>query len=134
MLPPQYIITVFLRGGRRRRRMGNCSSNRVQTWVDDEDWDSPEEKTDRRGEGKATRSSENLKGKRGREEAKVVRIKITRKQLQELLTHADGRGLSADHVLADIMSAGVVVYRAQRRRRWRPNLQRIPEASEEDSL
>ncbi|CAL9754099.1 unnamed protein product [Musa acuminata subsp. burmannicoides] len=114
--------------------MGNCSSNRVRTWVDDEDWDSPEEKTDRRGEGKATRTLENLKGERGGLSSTVVKIKITRKQLQGLLTHADARGLSAHHVLGDIMSAGVVVYRAQRRRRWRPNLQRIPEASSEDLL
>ncbi|KAJ8504002.1 hypothetical protein OPV22_004888 [Ensete ventricosum] len=120
--------------------MGNCSSNRVQTWVDDEDWDSPEEKTDRRGEGKATRTLENLKGKRGSEEERrglsstVVTIKITRKQLRGLLTHAGAGGWSAHHVVADIMSAGVVVCRAQRRRRWRPNLQRIPEASEDDDV
>ncbi|CAL9163277.1 unnamed protein product [Musa hybrid cultivar] len=115
--------------------MGNCSSNRVRTWVDDEDWDSPEEKTDRRGEGKATRTLENPKGERGGLSSTAVKIKITRKHLQRLLTHADERGLlSAHHVLGDVMSAGVVVYRAQRRRRWRPNLQRIPEASGEDLL
>ena len=115
--------------------MGNCSSNRVRTWVDDEDWDSPEEKTDRRGEGKATRTLENLKGERGGLSSTVVKIKITRKQLQELLRRADTQGLLAPRhaLLADVVSRGVVGH-ARRSRKWRPRLQRIPEVAEHDEI
>ncbi|KAL0302038.1 UNVERIFIED_CONTAM: hypothetical protein Sradi_6480600 [Sesamum radiatum] len=52
----------------------------------------------------------------------VVKIKISKQQLEQLLKNADDRGLSAEQVLAELMSAGDGYQRP-----WRPALQSIPE-------
>lgn len=123
--------------------MGNCSSCRVATSaVDDEDRGLVEpESVQRCTEGKARRALENLKEKAncrkedGELSSRVVKIKITRKQLQELLRRADTQGLLAPHhaLLADVVSRGVVGH-ARRSRKWRPRLQRIPEVAEHDEI
>ncbi|KAL2247622.1 UNVERIFIED_CONTAM: hypothetical protein Sindi_2614500 [Sesamum indicum] len=52
----------------------------------------------------------------------VVKIKISKQQLEQLWRNADARGLSAEQVLAELMSAGDGYQRP-----WRPALQSIPE-------
>ncbi|KAL0406926.1 UNVERIFIED_CONTAM: hypothetical protein Slati_4006500 [Sesamum latifolium] len=52
----------------------------------------------------------------------VVKIKISKQQLEQLLRNADARGLSAEQVLAELMNAGDGYQRP-----WRPALQSIPE-------
>ncbi|KAK2981081.1 hypothetical protein RJ640_012036 [Escallonia rubra] len=54
-----------------------------------------------------------------------VKIKITNKQLEELLGKIDVKGLPVQQVLAQLMSAGDG-YEAHQRS-WRPALQSIPE-------
>ncbi|KAK2977880.1 hypothetical protein RJ640_020224 [Escallonia rubra] len=54
-----------------------------------------------------------------------VKIKITKKQLEELLGKIDVKGLPVQQVLAQLMSAGDG-YKAHQKS-WRPALQSIPE-------
>ncbi|KAJ8509671.1 hypothetical protein OPV22_000105 [Ensete ventricosum] len=112
--------------------MGNCSCCRVTTSaVDEEDRGSvePESVQRWRNEGKARAALENLK-ENAEISSRLVKIKITRKQLQELLRRADTQGclLAPRPALAD------VVCRARRCRKWRPRLQRIPEVAEHDEI
>ncbi|URD79945.1 hypothetical protein MUK42_19216 [Musa troglodytarum] len=117
--------------------MGNCSGCGVMTSAaDDEDRGLVEpESVQRCTEGKARRALENLAANANRRN-EVVKIKITRKQLQELLRRADAQGLlAAPHhaLLADVVG-GRAVRHARRSRKWRPRLQRIPEAAEHDEI
>ncbi|URD79944.1 hypothetical protein MUK42_19216 [Musa troglodytarum] len=124
--------------------MGNCSGCGVMTSAaDDEDRGLVEpESVQRCTEGKARRALENLaananrRNEDGELSSRVVKIKITRKQLQELLRRADAQGLlAAPHhaLLADVVG-GRAVRHARRSRKWRPRLQRIPEAAEHDEI
>ncbi|WOL16205.1 hypothetical protein Cni_G24987 [Canna indica] len=119
--------------------MGNCISHRVATWVDEEEEPaSPADHVvgcDDDVEGKATSALMNLKEKSS--SSTVVKIRITKKQLEELVQrHYVGEELPVGHhrVLADIMSKGVVVSHELRRPRWRPVLKSIPEVAEEDDV
>lgn len=100
--------------------MGNCAASRhAVSWVDGDDWGSP---SPERGE-----DGEERKGVE-------VKIRITRRQLQELLEKAAGgdKELPVEKVLADIMNAGEVVGRHHQHgeAHWKPALQSIPEAVE----
>ncbi|KAK7305111.1 hypothetical protein VNO77_43011 [Canavalia gladiata] len=55
-----------------------------------------------------------------------VKIKITKKQLEELLSKVDVRELKVDQVLSHLMNHSVGGYQ-QFQRPWRPALQSIPE-------
>ncbi|KAL5202945.1 hypothetical protein ABZP36_013897 [Zizania latifolia] len=92
--------------------MGNCAapSRRAAPWTDDGELVSPElelEREERTG-------------------AVEVRIKVSKRQLQELLERAAGGGDGV--VLASIINAGEVV--DHQHRHWKPALQSIPEAVE----
>ncbi|XP_061983095.1 uncharacterized protein LOC133702796 [Populus nigra] len=58
----------------------------------------------------------------------TVKIKITKKQLKELLGKAEVKGLSVQQILSQLMNASSDhrSYEPQQQS-WRPNLQSIPE-------
>jgi hypothetical protein len=107
--------------------MGNClRPQRAATWADGDEWEEEAEV--------CTAAAE--------EEKKVeVKIRVTRRQLQELLEKAGcggGRGdggkakrRQVEEVLAELMTSGRVCYQQEMRRHWRPALYSIPEAAEE---
>ncbi|XP_058784161.1 uncharacterized protein LOC131658930 [Vicia villosa] len=99
--------------------MGNClkgqSSNKYAT--DDEDeWDFPA--------SKGNNMAEKI-GVTGAKTTTEVKIKITKKQLEELLRKVDIRELKVDQVLTQLInhSNGYKSFE----RSWRPALQSIPE-------
>ncbi|CAI0379803.1 unnamed protein product [Linum tenue] len=59
-------------------------------------------------------------------EATEVKIKISKKQLTELLGNVDLKGLSVQQVLARLVAVSDE-FEAHDQRSWRPNLQSIPE-------
>lgn len=107
--------------------MGNCAvTQHAVSWADDGEWELPSATEE---EGNARR----------REHMTEVTIRITKRQLQELVDkRADGHSLirksrrSAAELLADIMNAGEVYHHLQHCRvaHWKPALQSIPEAVE----
>ncbi|RRT39765.1 hypothetical protein B296_00058335 [Ensete ventricosum] len=119
--------------------MGNCIDlQKPILWVDEEEeeeWEAAEppspahcreeEKTERVAAASATPAAE----EEGSTEIKI-KIKISKKQLEELLHQADEKGLPLNKVLADIVAMGGVCT-PNRDRRWRPNLQSIPEVLSE---
>ncbi|XP_062207116.1 uncharacterized protein LOC133908913 [Phragmites australis] len=109
--------------------MGNCAvtPHTVTSWADDGEWDVPSTEEDE------------APGSSGRKEHTAeVTIRITRRQLQELMEKRAGSsyGLrsrrSAVQLLAGIMNAGEVYHHLQhcRTAQWKPALQSIPEAVE----
>ncbi|GMH25506.1 hypothetical protein Nepgr_027349 [Nepenthes gracilis] len=57
-----------------------------------------------------------------------VKIRITKKQLEELIGKVDVKGLSTEKVLAELMAVCAEFETTQQIRSWRPRLQSIPEA------
>ena len=58
----------------------------------------------------------------------TVKIKITKKQLKELLGKAEVKGLSVQQILSQLMNAsGDHRSYEPQQQSWRPNLQSIPE-------
>ncbi|WVZ68536.1 hypothetical protein U9M48_017466 [Paspalum notatum var. saurae] len=115
--------------------MGNClKPQRAASWADGDEWEEAEVCC----KGPAAAA--------GVEEKKVeVKIRVTRRQLQELLekaaTAGGGGGGKAkarqvEEVLAELMTTGRVCYGRQhdemRSRQWRPSLYSIPEAAAEE--
>lgn len=114
--------------------MGNCAvtQHAVTSWADDGEWDLPSESAAAEGEEEAAGTS-------GRKpEHAEVTIRITRKQLQELMEKRVGglQGLRSRRVaaqlLADVMNAGHVYHHLNHCKapQWKPKLQSIPEAVE----
>ncbi|KAF8391554.1 hypothetical protein HHK36_023860 [Tetracentron sinense] len=122
--------------GKYKIRMGNCVSHESPvTWAGD-NWGSPaserlfasDKRHDRlydKGMSTSEIEEEKLLGEKGSvsSSAKEVKIKITKKQLEELLEKADVQGVSVEQVLAQFMN----VSHDQQHRSWRPALQSIPE-------
>ncbi|KAF8414089.1 hypothetical protein HHK36_002088 [Tetracentron sinense] len=106
------------------------------TWAGD-DWGSPApERRDTRDGEKSQRTleieEEKLLGEKGScvsSSITEVKIKITKKQLEELLGKVDVQGLSVQQVLAQLMNVSDQ-YDQTQHRSWRPALQSIPEVSE----
>ncbi|WVZ68535.1 hypothetical protein U9M48_017465 [Paspalum notatum var. saurae] len=118
--------------------MGNCAvtQHAVTSWADDGEWDGVAEEEEERGG--AAQAAAGTSGRK-EERAAEVTIRITRKQLQELMEKRAGglRGLksrrrAAAQLLADVMDAGQVYHHLQHGRvpHWKPKLQSIPEAVE----
>ncbi|OAY67222.1 uncharacterized protein LOC109715048 [Ananas comosus] len=121
--------------------MGNCIDHQSDvSWADEGFWDFSE------GDSPRLRFSEKLNEARTREEQEntkreengregrcstttEVKIKITKKQLQELLTQIDEKGLPIQKVLAELISMSES-YRLRDDQHWRPVLQSIPEVAE----
>ncbi|GJM92880.1 hypothetical protein PR202_ga09386 [Eleusine coracana subsp. coracana] len=113
--------------------MGNCAvtQHAVTSWADDGEWDLSSPMAEDAGTaapGGTTTTS-------GRSEHMAeVTIRITRRQLQELMEKRAGKGRrAAAELLADVMNAGQVYHQQHCRpaaAHWRPALQSIPEAVE----
>lgn len=63
-----------------------------------------------------------------------VKIKITKKELEDLLARVDMQGVTLEHVLAQLMNINATVDSdrpadMQRQSSWRPALQSIPEVN-----
>ncbi|XP_062186417.1 uncharacterized protein LOC133889997 [Phragmites australis] len=103
--------------------MGNCCKlQRAASWVDDDEWEAAEDN--------GTAAVEKT-------ERVEVKIRVTRRQLQELLDKAmgrDGKVQQVEKVLEELMSSGRVCYQPPEemmREHWRPSLYTIPETAEE---
>ncbi|KAL8264297.1 hypothetical protein R6Q59_022427 [Mikania micrantha] len=95
--------------------MGNCMKKQPTIQSNGDDWGSPamsHEKMFFSGNDRKTGTTE-------------VKIKISKKQLEELLGQTDVQGLTVEQVLARLMSASDQFESHQRS--WRPALQSIPE-------
>jgi predicted HTH transcriptional regulator len=102
---------------RAKKRMGNCIViQHERSWVDDEEDD--------------FEFSEKQNGKwLGEKERMVeVKVKITKKQLQELL---GSKRMPIEKALEEIMQKGSVCREQFKEGQWRPRLQSIPEVQEE---
>ncbi|XP_010930018.1 uncharacterized protein [Elaeis guineensis] len=111
--------------------MGNCIDRQKETtWVDDDDWESEERPMQYcpRKELKAGEAADERE-KGGVGSTTEVKVKITKKQLEELLQRVEGRGLPIQQVLKDLLSMDEVSLQ-ERARHWRPALQSIPEFPE----
>ncbi|AES70334.1 hypothetical protein MtrunA17_Chr3g0098851 [Medicago truncatula] len=99
--------------------MGNClkhqSSTKYLTKDDDDEWDFSA------FEGNSAGKSNGAAAKTTTE----VKIKISKKQLEELLSKVDIRELRVEQVLAQLMNHSNGYESLQRS--WRPALQSIPE-------
>jgi membrane-bound ClpP family serine protease len=103
-----------------KTKMGNClkhkSSTKYATKDDDGEWDFSA------FEGNFAGKSNGAASKTTTE----VKIKITKKQLEELLSKVDMKELRVEQVLAQLMNHSNGFESLQRS--WRPALQSIPEA------
>ncbi|KAG6471036.1 hypothetical protein ZIOFF_072129 [Zingiber officinale] len=105
---------------RKRREMGNCIRlQKPVTWVDedDDDWGSEELKLSRKHQEQAPTTDTEEKTKAAVKSTEI-KIKISKKQLEELLRQADAEGLPLLQVLAAFVEP---------ESHWRPKLQPIPE-------
>lgn len=115
--------------------MGNCIDRQKEvTWVDDDDWESEEipmqccSRKEKAGE-EVEKEKGLFEGKGGVASTTEVKVKITKKQLEDLLRRVEGRGLPIQQVLKDLLSMDEVALQ-ERARHWRPALQSIPEFPE----
>ncbi|CAD6236435.1 unnamed protein product [Miscanthus lutarioriparius] len=116
--------------------MGNCAvtQHAVTSWADDGEWDVPSAAEEEEAAAAGT------SGRKDKDHAAAaeVTIRITRKQLQELMEKRAGvlHGLksrrAAAQLLADVMNAGQVYHHLHhcKAAHWKPALQSIPEAVE----
>ncbi|KAI5409360.1 hypothetical protein KIW84_054968 [Lathyrus oleraceus] len=99
--------------------MGNCLKGQSSTKYatdDEDDWDFPASKGDYVTKNNAIS---------GAKTTTEVKIKITKKQLEELLRKVDIRELRVDQVLVQLMNHSNGYKSLERS--WRPALQSIPE-------
>ncbi|PIA57922.1 hypothetical protein AQUCO_00500087v1 [Aquilegia coerulea] len=110
--------------------MGNCLRHKSSSWKADDMDTSSLSVTSKHGLlDKAGRNSDAEEESLIDEQRKVpsstaVKIKITKKQLEELLGRADVQSLSIEQVLTQLMNISDVESQAQP---WKPVLQSIPE-------
>ncbi|KAG8055126.1 hypothetical protein GUJ93_ZPchr0001g30001 [Zizania palustris] len=110
--------------------MGNCFKSQraaaASTWADDDEW---EEKQKQQQQLQLQLKEMAAVEKMERVE---VKIRVTRRQLQELLEKAagEGKGRPVEKVLAEMISSGKVCDGQEAAGHWRPALQSIPEADE----
>lgn len=101
--------------------MGNCIKKESPTEWAGEDWGSPvPEPLSFVDHHKAAEE----KGVNGG--VTEVKVKITKKQLEELLGRTDVRGLTVQQVVAQLIKVGGDDFQSNQRP-WRPALQSIPE-------
>jgi len=117
--------------------MGNCTASQraVESWADDGEWWEEEASSSEEGD-------HHHHHEKREEHASEVTIRITRRQLHELMEKrgsASGHGLqlqglgsrrSTEQLLADIMNSGEVHHHREEHWHWKPALQSIPEAVE----
>lgn len=103
--------------------MGNCIRHDSAMHWGGDDWGSVAE------EEEETAEIEGLLGKsvssRSPEAVEVVKVRITKRQLEELLGKVDGKELTVHQAVVALLSAGP----GSHHRPWQPALQSIPEAN-----
>ncbi|ERN19674.1 hypothetical protein AMTRI_Chr02g215000 [Amborella trichopoda] len=102
--------------------MGNCvrKSSSWEGW-EDEEWGCDEaEKLVLKP--KVEREEEVLSKKKNGGDSKEVKIRISKKQLEELLGKMELHGMSVDQMIEQLMNTN-----GHKHRGWRPVLQSIPE-------
>jgi hypothetical protein len=107
---------------KRKNQMGNtCLKSRVATWVDDNDEEEVVQKVFKRKEEK--RKSEEYSSC-----SSTVKIKITKRQLEEIVRLSSKGQLPMELVLSSFIDSNNTVFLSdERTRKWRPNLQTISE-------
>lgn len=121
--------------------MGNCLiHHHSSTTFAGDDWGSLTESDQlfdddfarrkrRRGASKAKGAEgERLLGEKKRVSSTEVKIKISKKQLEELLGTVDIQGMSIEQLLSGLMNASSDDHHL-RHRQWKPVLQSIPEVN-----
>ncbi|KAI3708548.1 hypothetical protein L2E82_37767 [Cichorium intybus] len=107
--------------------MGNCIKKQPAIQLNGDCWGStaasPETKLLSGSHRSDTRKEENYSGEKTT--TTEVKIKISKKQLEELLGTTDVKGLTVQQVLAKLMNVSDGFESHQRP--WRPELQSIPE-------
>ncbi|KAI3820530.1 hypothetical protein L1987_08078 [Smallanthus sonchifolius] len=101
--------------------MGNCVRKDSGKQRAGDYWDSPAEKSLLSGREIGKRDEDS-----GKRPMKEVKIKITKKQLEELLGMKEMQGLTLEQVLTRLINGGDGVFQSNQRS-WRPALQSIPE-------
>ncbi|KAL8098621.1 hypothetical protein AgCh_031402 [Apium graveolens] len=125
--------------------MGNCIKKQSSMEWGGDDWsddyspsDSPQKKMN---QNKHHDYDTNKQGKSGslpttddftdnlKEAPKQVKLKITRKQLQQVLelTKTNAQGVSVQQVLAHLINVGINDLQSNQTRSWRPDLPTITE-------
>ncbi|KAJ1698150.1 hypothetical protein LUZ63_006662 [Rhynchospora breviuscula] len=108
--------------------MGNCLTQGSKTWAVDDEWDYLESTSQEVPQPKKKEVSPSVDAG-----STIVKIKLTKKQLEEILGKA---GLGTDQNLPiELLIKHAVNKRCEesvhdRNRHWRPVLQTIPEAAE----
>lgn len=106
--------------------MGNCIRKDSSTQWGGENWGSETLFSDRRTETQSMNiEEENSLLKDSSDLRKEVKIKITKKQLGQMLIKADIQGLSVHQILAQLMNVGDRF--ESHHLSWTPALQSIPE-------
>ncbi|URE35151.1 hypothetical protein MUK42_35998 [Musa troglodytarum] len=114
--------------------MGNCLNRRqrAMTWVDEEGWDTTGSGSPRRDDRVAKlRRKSLLRREDGGASSSLVKIRITKKQWEELVSGADMQGVDVHRVLSRIMGRSRSCIEGGGRQ-WRPSLQSIPEDAESE--
>ncbi|KAK9080656.1 hypothetical protein SSX86_000414 [Deinandra increscens subsp. villosa] len=111
--------------------MGNCVSGKKQGGDYEESPAKLPEKSTFSGE--PHRDEEEDSGDRfsscggGKRRTTEVKIKITKKQLEELLGMKEVQGMTVEQVLTRLINGGDGVFESAGQRSWRPALHTIPE-------
>ncbi|CAM0883256.1 unnamed protein product [Alopecurus aequalis] len=101
--------------------MGNCFKlqRASASWVDEDEWEVDVEEKKRVAADRGERCE--------------VKIRVTKRQVQELLEKAsrEGKGQWTEQVIAELINSGTVCCdHPEVRGHWRPSLQSISEAEE----
>ncbi|XP_050217299.1 uncharacterized protein LOC126668127 [Mercurialis annua] len=111
--------------------MGNCIHRESSTQWGGDDWGSspapPSDNIEGQLLGDLNRDFTKSPSAATKTSNKEIKIKITKKQLEELLGRIDTEELSIEQVLGQLISVSNQSFNAHQRS-WRPNLQSIPES------
>ncbi|XP_022724048.1 uncharacterized protein LOC111280822 [Durio zibethinus] len=110
--------------------MGNCIRHEKSSWADNDEWGSlvstHRQGTDD-GEISIMEKEKFIGGKRAAN-SRVLKITISKKELEKLVQKVDMQGLTLEQVLARMVKGGNV-YEEEHHRSWKPVLQSIPEVN-----
>jgi hypothetical protein len=103
--------------------MGNsCLNSRAATWVDDDEEDFEQVVLKRK--------EEKRKSKEYSSSSSMVKIKITKRQLEEILRLSSKGQLPMELVLSSFINSSNTQFHSERTSKWQPKLQTIEEQDE----
>lgn len=114
--------------------MGNCLTHKSSSEQASDDWESSKcnrifvDGCDGREIKERETEEERLLGKKKGVSSTEVKIKVTKRQLQDLLGKVDIQGTSIEELLTQLMNVSADVDHL-RHRSWKPALQSIPEVN-----